>query len=77
MIPFLARGNDELKDNENIGKFAECPCCGRQHKVKYGEIINEVGNFCIYGRRAESKNMAFVTCKGNSYIVGINGKRLK
>jgi len=38
-IPFLAVGNDELKDNENVGEFETCPNCGEQHKVTYGKSL--------------------------------------
>jgi len=71
MIPFLARGNDELKDNENVEEFEICPNCGEQRKVRYGETINKDGS------RTENKTLAFIECGNGSYLVGINGKRLK
>ena len=70
-IPFLAVGNDELKDNEDIGEFAKCPNCGEQHKVRYGEKFNKDGT------RTEYKSLSFIDCQNGSYLVGINGKRLK
>jgi len=70
-IPFLAIGNDELKDNENVGEFETCPNCGEQHKVRYGEKVNKDGS------RTKPKFLSFIDCQNGSYLVGINGKRLK
>ena len=69
-IPFLAIGNDELKDNEDITEFAKCPNCGEQHKVTYGKPFNQ------HSIR-KSKSWAYVECKNGFYLIGINGKRLK
>jgi len=71
-IPFIAIGNGELENNENVGEFAKCNNCGGYHEVKYGDIVNKDGT------KTPSKMLAFITCPENnaSYLVGINGKLL-
>lgn len=71
-IPFIAFGNGELDGNDEIGEFETCPNCGELHKVGYGDKVLKDGT------KVPTKMLAFVDCpeNGNSYLVGIDGKRI-
>ncbi len=64
-IPYVAFGNEELKNKPLAGDTAICPKCKKKHKIKYGtdkktgEVTTMVG---------------FVTCGENSYMVSLEGK---
>jgi hypothetical protein len=64
-IPFVAFGNDELIDNEDVGEKAICPKCGKKHIVKYGTDPKT---------KKISKIAGFVACGKESYLVSIKGK---
>ena len=67
-VPYFAVGNDELKNQKEVGKFAICPHCKKSHKVNYG-IDKATGE--------ESKTLGFVNCgKNGSYLVSVGGKLL-
>lgn len=69
--PYVAFGNDELTDKEDIKDFTICPKCKKSHKVKYGErVLSD-------GKREPSKMLGFVKCQDESvYLVAINGKKV-
>lgn len=69
-IPFIASGNDELSDKEDIGDTVVCVRCGELHRVKYGVEISDDTT------KTPSKLLAFVDCGGSTYLVGVNGKRI-
>lgn len=49
-----------------FGEKTQCPRCRRNHIVHYG-----------YDRKENpTKTLAFVICKGRSYLVAINGRTL-
>jgi hypothetical protein len=68
-IPFVGIGSDEL--GESIGETVQCPHCRKPHKVKYGQKINEDGS------KTPSKMLGFVKCGKESYLVSINGKKIR
>jgi hypothetical protein len=63
-------GNDELAKCDDLGKTVRCKC-GKNHRVRYGEEVLEDGT------RKPSKMLAFYTCKGKTYLAGINGKEIR
>jgi len=68
-VPFVAFGNDELKDSPSlhIGDFVKCHICNGNHVVKGG--IDENGN--------ETSLLLFFKCdNGKSYLAGIDNKRV-
>jgi len=67
-IPFIAIGNEELENQPKISKFAICPKCKKKHKVKYGIDAKT---------KKKSKMLGFVNCGKESYLVAVNGKKLK
>jgi len=66
-IPFVAIGNEEIRDNPSVGEFATCPSCAKKHKVEYG-TNTETGEV--------SKTIGFVKCGENSYMISLAGKLL-
>ena len=64
--PFIAVGNDELGDK--VGEKAECPNCGKYHKVTHGKERRDNGEWI------ESKLLSFVKCGKISYLVAIKGR---
>lgn len=67
----FAIGNDELERNGNLGDTYKCERCGEVHEVKYGKVKNEDGTY------SESKMLSYVNCGDASYLVGINGKKVR
>ena len=61
----LMIGNDELK--EPLGNAIECPHCGQQHPIEYGEEVLKDGT------KKPSKLLAFYMCGDKAYLAGING----
>ena len=66
----FAIGNDEIEKAPELGKTINCKRCGKKHKVKYGDEVKKDGT------RVPSKLVAFVKCRKQAYLVGINGKRI-
>jgi hypothetical protein len=67
-IPYIAIGNGELANNEDVGDTILCPRCKKHHDIEYGdEVLKD-------GTRKPSKILAFYRCKGKSYLAGIGGK---
>lgn len=64
-------GNNELENATPLGDFIICDKCGKRHIIKYGDEILEDGT------KKKSKLLAFYTCRGKSYLAGINGKSIK
>ena len=64
-IPYVAFGNDELKNKSLAEDTAICPKCKKKHKIKYGtdEKTGEVTTM-----------VGFVTCGEDSYMVSLAGK---
>jgi len=69
--PMMAIGNGELENNADIGETCLCPNCGKEHAVEYAERLNDDGT------KSQSKLIAFVKCKDMSYIVALNGKKIR
>jgi transposase-like protein len=69
--PFIAVGHGELDSNPDVGKVYDCPSCGKQHPVEYGERVEKDGT------KTPDPMLAFVKCKKKAYLIGINGKMLK
>jgi hypothetical protein len=63
-MPFIAVSNDEL--GEEVGEYAECPHCGKQHLVKYGD--RKLPN----GKLVPSTMLGYVKCGKSAYVVAIN-----
>ena len=64
----LAIGADEL--HEPLSDAVECPQCGQQHSIEYGEEVLKDGT------RKPSKLLAFYKCGDKTYLAGINGLAL-
>lgn len=64
----LVIGADEL--HEPLGDTVECPQCGQQHSIEYGEEVLKDGT------RKPSKLLAFYKCGDKAYLAGINGLAL-
>lgn len=73
MDTFIAFGNDELENEEEIKDIEMCPNCNESHIVKYADRINEDGT------KEKSKELAFISCpqNGESYLVGVKGKKVQ
>lgn len=67
-IPYLAVGNEEL--GKKVGDKAKCPKCKKMHVIEYGE--RKKGNKWI-----ASTSIGVVTCKGEAYLVAINGREFR
>lgn len=67
----FAIGNDELKRNGDLGETIECHICGEIHDIKYGQIKKDDGTY------SESKLLAYINCGEGSYLVGVNGKKVR
>jgi hypothetical protein len=67
-IPFLAIGNDELKDRPTVkkGDLFDCPHCAEKHPLECG--ADEHGN--------ESDLALFYKCGDKSYLAALYGKLL-
>jgi hypothetical protein len=65
-IPFIAVGGDDL--GEEVGKYAKCPHCSKQHLVLYGEKVLDDGS------KVPSNMLGYVQCRKASYVVAINGQ---
>ena len=66
--PYFAMGNDELAKMPALKDEVLCIRCGKMHKVQFPkEILKD-------GTKVESKTLAFVECRGKSFLVGIKGK---
>lgn len=70
-LPFIAVGNGELDNNPDVPEIYKCPRCNEEHPVEYGDKVNKDGT------KTPDKLLAFVKCRGSSYLIGINGKMLK
>ena len=64
-IPYVAFGNDELKNKSLAEDTAICPKCKKKHKIEYGtdEKTGEVTTM-----------VGFITCGKISYVVSLAGK---
>lgn len=62
---------EKTKGKPNLGDFILCKACGERHIVRYGKEILEDGT------QIASRKLAFVTCREDDYIVGINGKDVR
>lgn len=67
-IPFITFGNDELEKMPDLGEEIVCPHCGKKHKVEYGKKVLRDGT------KVEDKMLAFVQCRDEIYLVGVNRK---
>jgi len=69
MTPYVAYGNEELKNQPEAKKGMEiiCPHCGQLHKLEYGTDA-KTGE--------ESDTLSFYSCPitGKDYLAGVNGK---
>jgi len=65
--------DDELYKNQPLEENFICYDCGEQHIIKYGDKILEDGT------KVKSKLLAYITCPktNNSYMVGINGYKIR
>jgi hypothetical protein len=66
----FAIGNDELDKAEALGDSILCDRCGKEHPIEYAKEVMPDGT------KRESKRLAFYTCGDDSYLAGINGKRI-
>ena len=64
-IPYVAFGNDELKNKSLAGDTAICPKCNKKHKIEYG-IDEKTGEVTTM--------VGFVTCGEDIYLVMLAGK---
>jgi hypothetical protein len=69
-VPFVAFGNEELDENERIGKTVKCPKCGKRHTVKYGEAVEPDGT------RTLCNLLGFVNCGKSTYLVSVRGRKI-
>jgi hypothetical protein len=53
-----------------LGDTVDCPHCGQQHPIKYGNTVMEDGTL------KPSKLLAYYKCGDQPYIAGINGLAL-
>ena len=73
-IPYLAIGNDELKDNDVIGDSIICYVCGQEHEIRYGDEVKEIDGKEV---RTKSTLLAIYDCGGKTYLAGIAGKDIR
>jgi len=66
--PYFAMGNDELAKMPVLKDEVLCARCGKMHKVQYGKKVLKDGS------KIPDKTLAFVECRGKSFLVGIKGK---
>lgn len=62
--PFIAFGNEELKDVLRIGDWIECPHCDDRHRVIGGKRPDGTETDAMLGYR----------CGDNVWLAGVNGK---
>jgi hypothetical protein len=62
-IPFVAFGNNELKNKPIAGKTIKCKKCGKMHKIKYGTTDGKI-----------NKMVGFTECGKSLYMVTLDGK---
>ena len=66
----FAIGNDELENAVPLKKIYNCKRCGKLHLIKYGqEVLKD-------GTKVPSDSLAFITCEGKEYLVGMFGKQI-
>jgi len=70
-MPFISFSDSEYEDSDTLGECITCERCNEIHKVENGQIKRADGT-CD-----DSNVLQFVKCKGEAYLVGIKGKRLK
>ena len=63
----ISIGENELQGLPRLGETIICPHCGKMHKVKYADRVLD------NGEKVKDKTLAFITCKGNDYLIGIDG----
>ena len=63
----IAIGNDELVNQPDLGPTIRCWVCGQDHQVEYGTVRKD-------GQDVPSTTLAFMRCRGKSYLCGVNGK---
>lgn len=64
--PFVAFGNEELKDVLHVGDWVECPHCDDRHRV-------------IGGKREDGTETDVILaykCGGKTWVAGVNGKSI-
>jgi hypothetical protein len=63
-LPFFAVSNDELEKLPvlSAGQLIDCDRCGKQHKVRDGDPPGV---------------LQAIRCNGQTYLVGIKGRRIK
>ena len=67
----FAIGNEELEKAQKIGDFVFCKMCGKRHKIEFAdEVLPD-------GTKIPSKALALYRCGGESYLAGINGKKIE
>jgi len=66
----LSIENDELVNAPNLKEKILCSKCGKFHNIEYGKEVLEDGT------KKPSKTLAFYSCKGKTYLAGINGKKI-
>jgi len=64
-------GNEELDILPPLEDVVVCDICGGTHPVQYGEEVLEDGT------KIPSKNLAYIKCAEQLYLVGIDGKDIR
>jgi len=67
----FAIGNDELNEAPKLGEFILCEQCGKRHRIAYGTQT------LADGTKELATALAFYTCRGKTYLAGINGKDIR
>lgn len=73
-IPYTAIGDNEL--GKKLGHLIQCPHCGKRHRVKRAKSRSLLADG-TWGPLEDKGLMQFFTCKGKTYVCGINGRRWK
>ena len=61
-------GNEELKGP--LGSTTKCPNCHKEHSVRYfNKVLPD-------GTQEPSRMLAYVKCKKQQYLVGIDGRAI-